>query len=117
MVQPSEPYSRLKNHSSNLIIDISEDNQNSTSVDMQGNKLRAILMPSAMSASKFKIQFSMDNSTFYDIADEDGNTKEVDFTANSLVFTNDFDFLSMGYIRVKSDGTETADRQFTCIFG
>lgn len=117
MVQPSEPYSRLKNHSSTLTIDISENNRDSSSVDMQGNKLRAILMPSAMSASKFKIQFSMDNSTFFDIADENGNTKEVDFTASSLVFTNDFDFLSMGYIRVRSDGAESADRTYTCIFG
>lgn len=117
MVQPTEPYSRLKNYTENMTITIATDNQNSNSFDMQGSKLRALIMPTVLTSNKFQLQFSINNSTWYNFTDISGTTQDIQHTADGLVFLNDFDFLSDGYLRVRTNLSELADRTFIGIFG
>jgi hypothetical protein len=117
MVQPTQPYSRLKNYTENMTITISTDDQNSNSFDMQGSKLRALIMPSVLTSNKFQLQFSIDNSFWYNFTNITGVTQDIQHTADGLVFLNDFDFLSDGYLRVRTNSSELADRTFIGIFG
>lgn len=100
-------------------IDISEDTGNSTSVDVRGKKVLGIVMPSAMTGSTFKLQFSLDDTTFKDVVNSGGTDQTFSFQANDVVSVDQsiYGIVSGGYVRIDSAGVETADREFTLILG
>ena len=100
-------------------IDISEDTGNSTSVDVRGKKVIGIVMPSAMTGTTFKLQFSLDDTTFKDVVNSGGTDQTFSFQANDVVSVDQdiYGFVGAGYVRIDSAGTETADREFTLILG
>ena len=104
--------------SKTALIDISADNNNSLGVQTEGMLLCGIQFPAAMTGSNITFDFSMDNSTWVDVAETDGTAVTYVVTAGDMVRVDPsgWAFASNGYIRVTSDGNEAADRSLTLHF-
>lgn len=89
----------------------------STSYELGGTHLIGVLIPSALSGSKFTIQGSNDGVNFYNIyGSESGTAKEIKATVNTFVaIENNFDN-PFNYVRLVSNMSETAQRtlQIVC---
>jgi hypothetical protein len=89
----------------------------SSSYELGGTHLIGVLIPSALSGSKFKIQGSINGENFYDVyGSESGTAKEIKATVNTFVaIENNFDN-PFNYVRLVSNMSETAERtlQIVC---
>ena len=104
--------------SKKVLIDVSEDASNSTGVQADGLLLSGIVFPATMTGANVTFDFSFDGSTWVDVVETD-NT-EVTYTVSPgnvvRVDPSGWAFATAGFIRVTSDGTETADRNIQLIF-
>ena len=104
--------------SKKVLIDISEDAVNSTGVQTDGLLLSGIVFPAAMTGTAVTFDFSFDGSTWVDVVETDGT--EVSYTVSAgnvtRVDPSGWAFATAGFVRVTSDGTETADRNIQLIF-
>jgi hypothetical protein len=104
--------------SKQVLIDVSEDASNSTGVQADGLLLSGIVFPAAMTGTAITFDFSFDGSTWVDVVETDGT--EVSYTVSAgnvtRVDPSGWAFATAGFIRVTSDGTETADRNIQLIF-
>jgi hypothetical protein len=104
--------------SKQVLIDVSADASNSTGVQADGLLLSGIVFPAAMTGTAVTFDFSFDGSTWVDVVETDGT--EVSYTVSAgnvtRVDPSGWAFATAGFIRVTSDGTETADRNIQLIF-
>jgi hypothetical protein len=104
--------------SKQVLIDVSEDASNSTGVQADGLLLSGIVFPAAMTGTAVTFDFSFDGSTWVDVVETDGT--EVSYTVSAgnvtRVDPSGWAFATAGFVRVTSDGTETADRNIQLIF-
>ena len=104
--------------SKQVLIDVSEDASNSTGVQTDGLLLSGIVFPAAMTGTAVTFDFSYDGNTWVDVVETDGT--EVTYTVSAgnvtRVDPSGWAFATAGFIRVTSNGTETADRKIQLIF-
>ena len=83
----------------------------SSTYELNGTHLVAVLFPNAFTSSKLKIQGSLDGTNFYDVyGSESGTTKEIKVTVNTItVVENNYDN-PFNFIRLVSNSAETAER-------
>jgi flagellar basal body rod protein FlgG len=104
--------------SKTALIDISADNNNSLGVETEGMLLCGIQFPAAMTGSAITFDFALDNSTWVDVKETDGTDTSYTVSAGDVlrVDPSGWAFASNGYIRLTSDGNETADRKIILHF-
>ena len=104
--------------SKQVLIDVSADASNSTGVQADGLLLSGIVFPAAMTGTAVTFDFSFDGSTWVDVVETDGTEVTYTVTAGDVVRVDPsgWAFATAGFIRVTSDGTETADRNIQLIF-
>ena len=104
--------------SKELLIDVSEDASNSTGVQTDGLLLSGIVFPATMTGANVTFDFSFDGSTWVDVAET--NNTEVTYAVSPgnvvRVDPSGWAFATAGFVRITSDGTETADRNIVLIF-
>jgi hypothetical protein len=96
----------------------------SASIQVDG-KITGIVMPAAWTTAALTFQHSIDDSTFYNITDEDGVERSISSTimgnsVGELVTLDLIDWLPAGYIKLRSGTSGTpvnqgADRTFGVI--
>ena len=104
--------------SKQVLIDVSADASNSTGVRADGLLLSGIVFPAAMTGTAVTFDFSFDGSTWVDVVETDGTEVTYTVTAGDVVRVDPsgWAFATAGFIRVTSNGTETADRNIQLIF-
>ena len=101
-----------------VLIDISEDANNSSAAQCGGLLLSGIVFPAAMTGTAVTFDFSFDGSTWYDVKETDGSDVSYTVSAGDVVRVDPsgWAFASSGFIRVTSGSSEAADRNITLIF-
>ena len=101
-----------------VLIDVSADNSNSTAAQCDGLLLSGIEFPATMTGSNVTFDFSYDGSTWVDVVETDGTEVTYVVSAGNVVRVDPsgWAFASSGFLRVTSDGTETADKAIQLIF-
>ena len=107
-----------KSIAKNALIDVSGDASNSLGVNTDGMLLAGIIFPATMTGTAVTFDYSLDETTFYDVVETDGT--EVSYTVSAgdvvRVDPSGWAFASSGYIRITSGSAEAADRKITLIF-
>jgi hypothetical protein len=100
------------------LIDVSADASNSVAVKSDGLLLCGIAFPATMTGANVTFDFSFDGTNWVDVVETDGTAVSYVVTAGDVVRVDPsgWAFASSGYLRITSDGTETADRNITLIF-
>jgi len=100
------------------LIDVSADASNSVGVKSDGLLLCGVAFPATMTGSNVSFDFSFDGTNWIDVVETDGTAVSYVVTAGDVVRVDPsgWAFASSGYLRITSDGTETADRNITLIF-
>lgn len=103
--------------SKELLIDVSEDASNSTGVRTDGLLLSGIVFPSAFTGTTVTFDFSFDGSSWKDVIETDGTEVTYNVSADNVVRVDPsgWAFATPGYVRLTSNGTETADRNIILI--
>ena len=101
-----------------VLIDISEDANNSSAAQCGGLLLSGIVFPAAMTGTAVTFDFSFDGSTWYDVKETDGSDVSYTVSAGDVVRVDPsgWAFASPGYIRISSGSSEAADRTINLIF-
>lgn len=94
---------------------ISNGQQVSQAIDMAGNTLTGLIMPSSFTGTSITFQSSVDNTTFIDMYDTAGNALSVTVAANRWVAFAPQDFAGVRYLKLKSGSAEAADRSITLV--
>jgi len=104
--------------SKQALIDVSEDASNSTGVQTGGLLLSGIVFPAAMTGTSVTFDFSFDGTAWKDVVETDNTEVTYTVSADNVVRVDPsgWAFASSGFIRVTSNGTETADRKIQLIF-
>ena len=104
--------------SKEALIDVSADNNDSLGVKTEGMLLCGVQFPAAMTGTAITFDFSLDNSTWVDVKETDGTDVSYTVSAGDVlrVDPSGWAFVSNGYIRVSSNGTEAADRKIVLHF-
>ena len=97
------------------LIDISEDDDLSSPVDISGGKSFAIEWPSAMDSATATLYGSNTiDGTYKVIEDEGGNAQAVTITANTIAVLSGVDYENLlgpiNFVKLLTVGAETADR-------
>jgi hypothetical protein len=100
------------------LIDISVDTTNSISVNTDGMLLTGIIFPATMTGTAVTFDYSLDETSWYDVVETDGTEVSYTVTAGDVVRVDPsgWAFASSGYIRITSGSAEAADRKITLIF-
>lgn len=101
-----------------VLIDISEDANNSSAAQCGGLLLSGIVFPAAMTGTSVTFDFSFDGSTWYDVKETDGSDVSYTVSAGDVVRVDPsgWAFASPGYLRISSGSSEAADRTINLIF-
>lgn len=101
-----------------VLIDISEDANNSSAAQCGGLLLSGIVFPAAMTGTAVTFDFSFDGSTWYDVKETDGSDVSYTVSAGDVVRVDPsgWAFASPGYLRISSGSAELADRTINLIF-
>jgi hypothetical protein len=101
-----------------VLIDISEDANNSSAAQCGGLLLSGIVFPAAMTGTAVTFDFSFDGSTWYDVKETDGSDVSYTVSAGDVVRVDPsgWAFASPGYLRISSGSSEAADRTINLIF-
>ena len=101
-----------------VLIDISEDANNSSAAQCGGLLLSGIVFPAAMTGTAVTFDFSFDGTTWYDVKETDGSDVSYTVSAGDVVRVDPsgWAFASPGYIRISSGSSEAADRTINLIF-
>lgn len=104
--------------SKKVLIDVSEDASNSTGVQTDGLLLSGIVFPATMTGANVTFDFSFDGTTWVDVVETNNTEVTYNVSAGNVVRVDPsgWAFAAAGFIRVTSDGTETADRNIQLIF-
>ena len=104
--------------SKEVLIDVSADASNSSGVQTDGLLLSGIVFPAAMTGANVTFDFSYDGINWKDVVETDNTEVTYVVSANNVVRVDPsgWAFATAGFLRVTSDGTETADRQINLIF-
>lgn len=104
--------------SKKVLIDVSEDASNSTGVQTDGLLLSGIVFPATMTGANVTFDFSFDGTTWVDVVETDNTEVTYLVSAGNVVRCDPsgWAFATPGFLRVTSDGTETADRTIYLIF-
>jgi hypothetical protein len=104
--------------SKQVLIDVSADASNSTGVQTDGLLLSGIVFPATMTGANVTFDFSFDGSTWVDVVETDNTAVTYAVSAGNVVRVDPsgWAFAAAGFLRVTSDGTETADRNIQLIF-
>jgi len=102
----------------NVLIDVTADAVNSQGIKTDGLLLCGIKFPSAFTGTSITFDFSMDNNAWSDVVETDGTPVTYTVTAGDMVRVDPsgWAFAAPGWIRISSDGTETADRNIELVF-
>lgn len=101
-----------------VLIDISDNATTSSAAQCDGLLLSGIVFPAAMTGATVTFDFSFDGTNFVDVVETDGTEVTYTVTAGDVVRVDPsgWAFAAAGFLRVTSDGTETADRNIQLIF-
>jgi hypothetical protein len=104
--------------SKQVLIDVSEDASNSTGVQTDGLLLSGIIFPAAMTGTSVTFDFAFDGTDWKDVVETDNTEVTYTVSADNVVRVDPsgWAFATPGFIRVTSNGTETADRKIQLIF-
>ena len=104
--------------SKKVLIDVSADASNSTGVQTDGLLLSGIVFPATMTGANVTFDFSFDGTTWVDVVETDNTEVTYVVSAGNVVRVDPsgWAFATAGFLRVTSDGTETADRNIQLIF-
>jgi len=104
--------------SKKVLIDVSADASNSTGVQTDGLLLSGIVFPAAMTGANVTFDFSFDGNTWVDVVETDNTEVTYVVSPGNVVRVDPsgWAFATAGFVRVTSDGTETADRNIQLIF-
>jgi hypothetical protein len=104
--------------SKEVLIDVSEDASNSSGVQTDGLLLSGIVFPAAMTGANVTFDFSYDGINWKDVVETDNTEVTYVVSAGNVVRVDPsgWAFATAGFLRITSDGTETADRQINLIF-
>ena len=104
--------------SKQVLIDVSEDASNSTGVQTDGLLLSGIVFPAAMTGTSVTFDFAFDGTDWKDVVETDNTEVTYTVSADNVVRVDPsgWAFATAGFIRVTSNGTETADRKIQLIF-
>ena len=101
-----------------VLIDISEDANNSSSAQCDGLLLSGIVFPAAMTGTSVTFDFSFDGSTWVDVVETDGTEVSYTVSAGNVVRVDPsgWAFASPGFLRISSGSSEASDRTINLIF-
>ena len=101
-----------------VLIDISEDANNSSAAQCDGLLLSGILFPAAMTGTAVTFDFSFNGTTWYDVVETDGTEVSYTVSAGNVVRVDPsgWAFASPGFLRISSGSSEAADRTINLIF-
>ena len=104
--------------SKQVLIDVSEDASNSTGVQTDGLLLSGIIFPAAFTGTSVTFDFAFDGADWKDVVETDNTEVTYTVSADNVVRVDPsgWAFATPGFIRVTSNGTETADRKIQLIF-
>jgi len=104
--------------SKEILIDVSEDASNSTGVQTDGLLLSGIVFPSSFTGTSLTFDFSFDGTNWKDVVETDNTEVTYTVSADNVVRVDPsgWAFAAKGFIRVTSNGTETADRTLQLLF-
>jgi len=104
--------------SKEVLIDVSDDASNSSGVQTDGLLLSGIVFPAAMTGTNVTFDFSYDGINWKDVVETDNTEVTYVVSAGNVVRVDPsgWAFATAGFLRITSDGTETADRQINLIF-
>lgn len=98
-----------------LLIDISADDDLTNALDLRGKVLVGILTPASLTSTAMTFQFSNDNTTFTDLYDSSGNQVSITVAASRFIGLLAEDFAAARYLKIATASGESADRTITAI--
>ena len=101
-----------------VLIDISDNANNSSAAQCGGLLLSGVVFPAAMTGTTVTFDFSFDGTTWYDVKETDGSDVSYSVSAGDVVRVDPsgWAFASAGYLRIVSGSSEAADRTINLIF-
>ena len=100
----------------NLLVDISEDDDLTNALDMRGKTLVGLIMPAALTSTS--ITFSgceTVDGTFVDLYDTSGTQISVTVAASRYILIDPADFASIRFLKIVMGSNELADRTITAV--
>ena len=90
---------------------VTADDSDSTICDSGINNIVAFGFPSEMTSTSVSFAVSVDNDTYYDLTDKDGNTFEIPVSAQSyVVIPPEISYAIPRFIQLRFSDAELAER-------
>ena len=82
----------------------------SSAIDMRGQAMVAILLPSALTGTTMSFKGSWDGTNFYDAYNTSGTPLSIAVSTNRWVFFTATDFVALDYLQLVSGSAEAGAR-------
>lgn len=103
------------NISFNLTATIGSGNTASAVIDLSGTSLVGMISPSALTGATLTFSASPTEDGTYNTLYRNGSDVSLTFAADKYILLEPSDFVGVRFLKVTSDSTEAADREFTLI--
>ena len=116
MTTDTKLYTQDRIENTDLLVDISSDDDLTNALDMRGKTLVGLIMPSVLTSTAINFSASETASgTFTDIYDTSGNKLSVTVAASRYILIDPSDFTGVRFLKIVMGSSEGADRTITAV--